>query len=106
MWLRTPLVGRGALVILGVLLLVFALAFGAPLTACGGPENEEASDAPHTTVQAAQKVSGKKPANVARAAAAEIDEASIRASLAQLTGVFPPRSQPGRPPRPARQRGR
>ena len=80
--------GRGALAVLGVL-LVFVLPLGALLTGCV-PEGERTGNASNTTTQPAEGgSSAQPPPNVARAAAAEIDEASIRTSLAHLTGASP-----------------
>ena len=83
----TP-VGRKSLAVLGVQFL-FVLALGALLlTGCGagGGRIGNASD---TTVQAVEDTSDAEPPNVAEAAAVGIDESSIRASLAQLTGASP-----------------
>jgi hypothetical protein len=77
--------------ILGVF-LVSALALGA-LRGCG-PENEGAGNAPstsaqqtETTAQTVKEAPNVGPANVAEAAAAGIDESSIRMHLTHLTGV-------------------
>ena len=53
-----------------------------------GPENEGAAHAPATTARTAEEASHPEepPRNVARAAAAGIDESSIRTHLARLTG--------------------
>jgi len=61
--------GRGALAVLGILLL----ALGALLTSWGGSE-EGPGNAPSTTAQPNEKASGKEsPSNEAQAAAAAID---------------------------------
>jgi len=71
--------------------LIFVLALGTLLAGCGG--NEEKGTGNNTSNVAAQPVeeaSVAEPApGVAGAAAVEIDEASIRASLAHLTGASP-----------------
>jgi Peptidase family M28 len=74
--------------------LVSVLALGA-LPGCG-PENEGAGNTPNTTAQqtetTAQTVKeapNVEPPNVAEAAAAGIDESSIRLHLTHLTGVSP-----------------
>src|SRR5215207_2053589 len=77
--------GRGALAVLGILLL----ALGALLTSCGGSE-EGSGNASSTTAQPNEEGSGKEsPSNEAQAAAAAIDEPSIHESLVYLTGASP-----------------
>ena len=83
---RMPSV-RGAVAGFGVLLL-FILGV---LSGCG-PENDEASGEPSTTVRPLERAQGSEPpanTNVAEAAASGIEEASIRAHLRHLTGVSP-----------------
>jgi hypothetical protein len=76
---------------LRALLLVSALALGALLTSCSGTEDEGvSSNAPNTTTQSIKEASDKwPPSNVAQAAAASIDEPSIRENLSHLTGASP-----------------
>lgn len=63
------------------------LVLGALLTGCGFSEVGDASD---NTTQPTQEASGAEtPSNVAEAAAAGIDEPSIRTNLAYLTGASP-----------------
>ncbi len=70
--------------------LVPVLALVALLVACGGPTEEGAGNTPGAAAQPVEETSITEPArNVARDAAASIDEASIQASLAHLTGVSP-----------------
>jgi hypothetical protein len=69
------------------LLLVSVLALGA-LPGCG-PGGGGTGDAPGTTGRPAEEVSSSAPQDVAEAAAAVIDEPSIRAHLARLTGASP-----------------
>jgi hypothetical protein len=74
-------------------LLVPALLFGALLTGCGGPGEkgsgeEEPGNGPGAAARPAESVAGPSP-GVAQAAAAGIDEASIRERLAHLTGTSP-----------------
>ena len=84
---RIP-VGREALTVLGIW-LAFVLALGALLTGCGS-QGEEASDTSNATARPAEETSGTEPSsNVAEAAAAGIDEPSIRKSLTYLTGASP-----------------
>ena len=84
---RIP-VGREALTVLGVW-LAFMLALGALLTGCGS-QGEEASDTSNATARPAEEASGTEPSsNVAEAAAAGIDESSMRKSLTYLTGASP-----------------
>jgi hypothetical protein len=83
---RIPVV-RGAVAAFGVLLLLIL----AVLSGCG-PENDEALGEPGTTALPAERDQGSEPpanTNVAEAAASGIDESSIRAHLAHLTGVSP-----------------
>lgn len=68
------------------ILLVFVLTLGVLLTGCGHQGAGNASNA--ATTQPNEATSNPKP-NVARAAAAEIDEDEIRANLAYLTGASP-----------------
>lgn len=76
----------GVLAVLGIL-LVFLLPLGALLTGC---EGERTGNASNTTTQPTEEGSGVgSRSNVARAAAAEVDEASIRTGLAHLTGASP-----------------
>jgi hypothetical protein len=80
-------VRRKALVALG-LSLVFALV--ALLASCGASKDEEPGNAPNTPAQSIKEASGKGPAsNAAQAAAASIDEPSIRENLSHLTGASP-----------------
>src|SRR5215212_11128058 len=75
---------------LKVLLLVSALTLGAPLASCGASKDEESGNAPNATTQPNEEASGKgPPSNVAQAAAASIDEPSIRENLSHLTGASP-----------------
>ena len=70
--------------------LVPVLALAALLVACGGPTEEGAGNTPGAAAQPVEETSITEPArNVARDAAASIDEASIQVSLAHLTGVSP-----------------
>ncbi len=72
--------------------LVFVLTLGALFTGCGGPEEKGAGDdLPNATAQQAGEASTVEPSTlgVAEAAAAGIDEASIRTSLDHLTGASP-----------------
>ncbi len=70
--------------------LVPVLALVALLVACGGPEEEGAGNTPGAAAQPVEETPVTEPArSVARDAAASIDEASIQASLAHLTGVSP-----------------
>ncbi len=83
---------RGALdVLFGILRLVCALARGALLTSCGGPGDGGGA------AQPVGEASDKRPPGVARAAAAAVEEASIREDLARLTGDSPA-PLPGGPP--------
>ena len=88
---RGILVGRGALAILLGVLLVFVLVLGVLLTGCANTEDDGADDAPNTPSQPAEDASGTEPSpsNVAAAAAAKIDESSLREDLARLTGASP-----------------
>jgi len=84
----------GRLAILGTL-LVFVLVLGALLTGCGaseekGARDEEVVNIPNAAARAAEEASvAEAPPGVAEAAAAGIDEDSIRRSLAHLTGAAP-----------------
>jgi len=69
------------------LLLVSALVVGA-LPSCG-PDGEGTGDMPGTISQPAEEASSSAPQEVAEAAAAGIDEPSIRTHLARLTGASP-----------------
>ena len=70
--------------------LVFVLALAA-LTGCYGLGDEAVGDAPNTTASPAEEVSNVESprSDVAKDAAARIDESSIRTSLAYLTGISP-----------------
>jgi hypothetical protein len=68
-------------------LLVCALVVWA-LLGCG-PESGTPGDAPTTSARTAQEVSTAEPPDVAEAAAAGVDEASIREHLTRLTGASP-----------------
>ncbi len=91
---RIPAESSGRLTILGAL-LVFVLALGALPTGCGASEEKgsrdgEAGNIPSAAARAAQEVSvAEAPPGAAQAAAAGIDEDSIRTSLAHLTGASP-----------------
>ena len=86
---RAAPVWRGALTVL-VVRLVFVLVLGVFIAGCGAPEDEEGGDAPNVTARSDEGASGAEPpSNVAEAAAAAIDEASIREDLAHLTGASP-----------------
>lgn len=68
----------------------FVLALGTLLAGCGGREEEGASNVPNAAAQPAEEAPTAEPApGVAEAAAASIDETSIRTSLAHLTGASP-----------------
>jgi hypothetical protein len=69
------------------LLLVSALVVGA-LTGCG-PDGEGTGDTPGTTGRKAGEPQTAEPQDAAAAAAAGIDEPSIRTHLARLTGASP-----------------
>jgi hypothetical protein len=69
------------------LLLVFALVLGA-LPGCG-QDGKGTGDKPGTTGRPAEEASSSAPQDVAEAAAAGIDEPSIRTHLARLTGASP-----------------
>jgi Peptidase family M28 len=69
------------------LLFVSALVVGA-LTGCG-PDGEGTGDTPGTSGRSAEETSSSTPQDVAEAAAAGIDEPSIRTHLARLTGASP-----------------
>jgi hypothetical protein len=68
-------------------LLVAALVLCA-LPGCG-PGKGVTGDKPETTGRPAQEAEGTAPQNVAEAAAASVDESSIRTHLARLTGASP-----------------
>src|SRR5215212_1732721 len=73
------------------LFLLSALALGT-LLACapeGGHTGGGTGDASGTTARTDEKASTAGPPDVAEAAAAEVDEPSIRAHLAHLTGASP-----------------
>jgi hypothetical protein len=79
---RIPVV-CGAIAVLGVLLILEVL------SGCG-PEDEEASGGSGTTLRPAGGAQRSEPsANAAEVAVSELDESSIRAHLAHLTGVAP-----------------
>jgi hypothetical protein len=85
---RKKPVGHRALAVLGVL-LVLMFVLGTLLAGCG-PKGERTSNASNTPTQPSEEASdAERPSNVARAAAGDIDEASIRTSLAHLTGASP-----------------
>jgi Peptidase family M28 len=88
---RRILAGRVAITtMLKVLLLVSALTLGALLASCGASKDEEPGNTPNATTQPSEEASGKEPpSNVAQAAAASIDEPSIRENLSHLTGASP-----------------
>ena len=74
-------------------LLVSTLLFGALLTGCGasgekGAREEESGDGPNAVARPAERSAQPSP-GVAEAAAAGIDEASLRERLAHLTGASP-----------------
>jgi len=71
--------------------LVFVLALGTLLAGCGGSEERGANNSPSAAAQPVEDTSGTKlaPSGVAEAAAASIDESSIRTNLDRLTGVSP-----------------
>jgi len=71
--------------------LVFVLALGTLLSGCGGSEDKGANNSPSAAAQPVEETSGTElaPPGVAEAAAAGIDESSIRTSLDHLTGVSP-----------------
>src|SRR5215210_1816757 len=86
---RRTLIGHRALAML-VVRFVFVIAVGALLAGCGGREEEGAGNAPDAAAQPAEEALTAEPApGVAEDAAASIDEASIRTSLAHLTGASP-----------------
>ena len=88
---RRTLVGCRASALL-VVRLVLLLALGALLAGCGATEKKEAANnSPSATARPAEEASSTEPAapGVAEAAAASIDESSIRTSLDHLTGVSP-----------------
>src|SRR5829696_681100 len=87
--IQRRLIGGRAPAVLGVW-LVLVIALGMLLTSCGGLEDEGGDS--HATNPAAppyEGASGAELLNVAEAAAAEIDESWIRASLDHLTGASP-----------------
>lgn len=84
---KTKVGGRPLAIPLGVL-LVITLTLGALAIGCG--PDEVTSDVPNANAQPVEEVPGTRPpSNVAEAAAARIDESSIRTSLAHLTGASP-----------------
>src|ERR671913_90969 len=83
---RMP-VGREALNVFGAL-LVCTLLFGALLTGCGGPGEEGSGNDPDAVARSAERIAEPSP-GVAQAAAAGVDEASIRERLDHLTGASP-----------------
>jgi hypothetical protein len=87
---RRTLVGRRGFA-MRVTRLVFVLALGALLAGCAGrEESEEAGNTSNAAAQPTGETSIVEPAPVvAKAAAADIDEASVRTSLAHLTGDSP-----------------
>ena len=80
-------VGREALNVFGAL-PVCALLFGALLTGCGGPGEEGSGNDPDAVARSAERIAEPSP-GVAQAAAAGVDEASIRERLDRLTGASP-----------------
>lgn len=86
---RTLMGHRGSAVL--VARLVFVLALVALLASCGGSEEgDSANNSPSAATQPEESSSTElAPPGIAGAAAAEIDEPSIRASLDHLTGVSP-----------------
>jgi Peptidase family M28 len=85
-------VEREILNVFGVL-VVSALLFGTVLIGCGGTGDkgtgeQESGDRPNAVARPAERVAEPSPA-VAQAAAAGIDEASVRERLAHLTGDSP-----------------
>ena len=88
---RRTLVG-GTTSALLMVRLVFVLALGTLLAGCGGSEERGAvNNSPNAAAQPVEETSGTElaPPGVAEAAAAGIDESSIRTSLDHLTGVSP-----------------
>ena len=88
---RRTLVGRRTSAPL-VVRLVFVLALGTLLAGCSGSEERNAANnSPSAAAQPAEETSSTELASpgVAEAAAAGIDESSIRMSLDHLTGVSP-----------------
>lgn len=79
-------VSRGFPATIGVF-LVFALALLA-LSGCA-PEDKGTGGAPGAGARTVEEAPGAEPPGVAEAAAAGVDEASIRAHLAHLTGASP-----------------
>ncbi|MDP8973973.1 MAG: M28 family peptidase, partial [Actinomycetota bacterium] len=72
--------------------LAFMLALWILLAGCGGSEQRgAANNSPSAAAQPVEEISSAElaPTGVAEAAAASIDESSIRASLDHLTGVSP-----------------
>ena len=88
---RRSLVGRKTSALL-VARLVFVLTFGTLFAGCGDSEDKgSANNSSSIAAQPIEETSSTKlaPPGVAEAAAAEIDESSIRTSLDHLTGVSP-----------------
>jgi hypothetical protein len=79
--------------------LVFALALGTLLAGCGFGD-QGSGNAPDAARSAGEASDAGASSNVAEAAAAGIDEPSIQANLAYLTGASPPRSPTARPRSP------
>lgn len=76
---------------LKALLLVCVLALGVLMAGCSDPEDEgDTSNVPKVTDRPVEGASGgTQPSNVADAVLPAIDEASIRADLAHLSGASP-----------------
>ncbi|MDQ3639230.1 MAG: M28 family peptidase, partial [Actinomycetota bacterium] len=87
---RRTLIGRRMSALL-VVRLVFVLALGTLLSGCGSSEDKGANNSPSAAAQPVEATSGTElaPPGIAEAAAADIDETSIRTSLDHLTGVSP-----------------
>jgi hypothetical protein len=86
---RRTLVGRSGFAML-VRQLTFVLVLGALLAGCADREETGAGNTSNAAVQPTGETSIVEPApGVAKAAAADIDESSIRTSLAHLTGESP-----------------
>jgi hypothetical protein len=69
-------------------LAVFLVSVLGALLGCG-PEDGGAGDTPSTTARTFEETSNVEPPSVAEAAAAGIDESSIRTHLSHLTGASP-----------------
>jgi len=88
---RKPFVVRKKVTLL-VARVLLMLTIGTHFVGCGGSEQSgSTNNPPSAAAQPVEETSGTEPARsgVAEAAAASIDESSIRTSLDQLTGISP-----------------